>query len=124
MNAPKMRKKTTNAHKMRRTYSVRKSELKMLTILKGKFWSIIRAIGSKFAEKKEPIDILTKAIKRFVPVSYWEDLLSLFQIRRFIQHWIPLGITMSKALMVSTLLFMRTGNLSVRTSFKQLVFFF
>lgn len=96
----------------------------MLTILKGKFWSIIRAIGSKFAEKKEPIDILTKAIKRFVPVSYWEDLLSLFQIRRFIQHWIPLGITMSKALMVSTLLFMRTGNLSVRTSFKQLVFFF
>lgn len=124
MNAPKMRKKTTNALKMRRTYSVRKSELKMLTILKGKFWSIIRAIGSKFAEKKEPIDILTKAIKRFVPVSYWEDLLSLFQIRRFIQHWIPLGITMSKALMVSTLLFMRTGNLSVGTSFKQLVFFF
>lgn len=53
MNPPKMRKKKTNAHKMRRTYSVSKSELKMLTILKGKFWSIIRAIGSKFAEKKE-----------------------------------------------------------------------
>ncbi|KAF7147362.1 hypothetical protein RHSIM_Rhsim03G0269800 [Rhododendron simsii] len=75
-----MRKKKTNAHKMRRTYSVSKSELKMLTILKGKFWSIIRAIGSKFAEKKETIDILTKAIKRIVPVSYWEDLLSLDQL--------------------------------------------
>lgn len=52
MNAPKMRKKTMNAHKMR-TYSVRKSELKMLMILKGKFWGIrFRAIGSICGENR------------------------------------------------------------------------